>query len=154
MDLDDPAVRDILKRARVARIATLSQNGHPSVNPLYFIFIDRKIWLGTADWTLAARNAGSDARVSLLFNDEQNPNDNRVLRIRGRASIRLDKWAVRRYGLRVARKDILTWGGIANWLSHPRLIWLRRYYTAQSHEKGRTCVIEVTPEKVELLGRL
>ncbi len=152
MNLEDPPVRDLLSRSMVARIATLSRTGRPSVNPLYFICIDRKIWLGTADWTLAARNVKADPRVSMLFNIERAPDDLRVIRITGSAWVRVDPQAVRTYSLKVVRKYILTPAGLLNWLTHLRQIWLRRYYTAQSRQKGRTCVIEVSPETIELLS--
>ena len=70
MTADDPVVLDILRRSMVARIATLSRSGRPSVNPLYFIYLNGKIWLGTPEWTLAARNVKADPRVSVLFNVE------------------------------------------------------------------------------------
>ena len=57
----------------VARIATLSLSGRPSVNPLYFVRRSGHIWLGTVDWTLAARNVMADPRVSVLFEVERNP---------------------------------------------------------------------------------
>ncbi len=151
MNAEDPAVRQILSRAMVARIATLSRSGRPSVNPLYFILAGGKIWLGTPEWTLAARNVSADPRVSLLFNVERDAGDRRVLRITGRATVRVDARVNRAYGLAVVRKYILTPGGVLNWLAHPRQLWRRRYYTAQSHAKGRTGVIEVTPEHFELL---
>ncbi len=151
MKVDDPVALDILKRCMVARIATLSRNGRPSVNPLYFIHLDGLIWLGTPDWTLSVRNIKADPRVSLLFGIEQDLHDQRVLRINGRASVRSDRQTQQSYGIRVARKYILTADGIRNWLSHPRQLWLRRYYTAQSAQKGHSCVIEVIPEQVELI---
>ena len=43
MNPDDPAVVDILRRAMVARIATVSRNGRPHINPLYFIYRDGTI---------------------------------------------------------------------------------------------------------------
>lgn len=67
MKVDDPAVLDVIRRSMVARVATLSSNGRPSINPLYFIYLNRHIWLGTSDWTLAARNVKADPRVSVLF---------------------------------------------------------------------------------------
>ena len=149
---DDLVVLDILRRSMVARIATLSRIGRPSVNPLYFIFLNGKIWLGTPEWTLAARNVKADPRVSVLFNVERNPGDRRVLRISGQARVRTDTEALRSYNPRVARKYVLTPAGIYNWLTHPRQLWLRRYYTAQSGKKGRASVIEVTPELIELLA--
>jgi general stress protein 26 len=152
MQADDPVVLDILHRSMVARIATLSRNGRPSVNPLYFIYLNGEIWLGTPEWTLAARNVKVDPRVSLLFNVEKDPEDRRILRIGGQGRVRTDKEAMRAYSSPVVRKYILTPGGLYNWLTHPRQLWLRRYYTAQSHEKGRTGVIVVTPEVIELLS--
>ncbi len=151
MKAEDPIVIDILSRSMVARIATLSRNGRPSINPLYYIFIDSKIWLGTPDWTLAVRNVKADPRVSVLFEVEKDPNDRRILRISGRASVRMEPEALLSYNLRAARKYIFTPGGLRNWLTHPRQVWLRRYYTAQSKQKGQACVIEVTPERIELV---
>lgn len=152
MTVDDPVALDILCRSMVARIATLSRNGRPSVNPIYFIYSDGKIWLGTPEWTLAVRNVKADPRVSVLIEVEQDPEDCRVLRISGRASVRIDAEALRSYNLRAARKYILTLGGIRNLLTHPRQLWLRRYYTSQSAQKGHSAVIEVIPELIELLN--
>ncbi len=151
MNADDPVVVDILRRSMVARIASLSRHGRPSVNPLYFIHRKGKIWLGTADWTLAARNVKADPRVSVLFELEQEAHDRRILRISGRASVRGDQSVQRSYGLRVARKYLLSPGGIRNILNHLRQFWLHRHYRAQNAQKGRACVIEVIPEQVELL---
>jgi hypothetical protein len=152
MNADDPVVIDILGASMVGRIATLSSNGRPSVNPLYFIFLNGKILLGTPEWTLAARNVKTDPRVSVLFNVEKDPGDHRVLCVTGQAIVRTDAEAFRSYNPRVARKYVLTPGGIYNWLTHPRQLWLRRYYTAQSAQKGSAAVIEVTPEQIDLLS--
>jgi nitroimidazol reductase NimA-like FMN-containing flavoprotein (pyridoxamine 5'-phosphate oxidase superfamily) len=152
MNADDPAVLEVMRRSMVARIATLSRNGRPSINPLYFVYLNGHIWLGTVDWTLAARNVKADPRVSVLFEVEQDPSDQRVLRIRGQASVRTDQKAQRSYNLRAARKYILTPGGIRNALAHIRQLPLRLTYAAQSTEKGQPCVIEVTPLEAEFLN--
>jgi Pyridoxamine 5'-phosphate oxidase len=152
MKADDPTVLNVMRRSMVARIATLSHNGRPSINPLYFVYLNGHIWLGTVDWTLAARNVKADPRVSVLFEVEQDPSDQRVLRIRGGASVRTDQKAQRSYTLRVARKYLLTPGGIRNALAHMRQLPLRRTYAAQNVEKGQPCVIEVTPEQAEFLN--
>lgn len=89
--------------------------------------------------------------MSVLFEVVQDLGDRRVLRISGRASTRIDTKALRSYNLRVARKYILTPGGVRNALTHLRQLWLLHYYTAQSAQKGHACVIEVMPEWVELL---
>jgi Pyridoxamine 5'-phosphate oxidase len=152
MNIDDPAVLDIMQRSMVARIATLSRNGRPSINPLYSVYLNGRIWLGTSEWTLAARNVKADPRVSVLFEVEQDRSPHRVLRISGRASVRTDQQVQRSYGLRVARKYLLTPGGIRNTLAHFQQLPSMRTYHAQSAQKGRSCVIEVTPLEAEFLG--
>jgi hypothetical protein len=86
---------------------------------------------------------------SIYGNQEKRPH--RVLQINGRASVRTEQEIQRAYGLRVARKYLLTPGGIRHLLSHIRLFLLRHRYAAQNVEKGRPCVIEVTPERAALL---
>ncbi len=149
MNVDDPAVLDLLRRSMVARIATLSRSGRPSINPLYFIYLNGHIWLGTSEWTLAARNVKADPRVSVLFNVEQNRADDRVLRISGRARVDTDREVQRAYGRRVARKYVLTPGGIRSYLLNLRLLLPMHYYHAQSAAKGLACVIDVIPEQAE-----
>lgn len=149
--LDDPAVRDILRRARVARIATLSRNGRPSINPLYFVRAGGRIWLGTAEWTLAARNVQADPRVSVLFTVEADPGDRRVLRIRGRGTVRTDRRTLRAHDLRVALRYVLAPGALRHLLAHAGKLRLRRAYHRQNADRGAPCVIEVIPEEAELL---
>lgn len=152
MIADDPIIRDVLRRSMVARIATLSRSARPSITPIYFVCLNGHIWLGTSDWTLAAREVQADRRVSLLFNVEQDSHDHRLVRITGRATVRTDAAAQRAYNRQVASKYILNPRGIFHYLAHLRQYLLMHRYHAQSAEKGQPCVIEVTPEKVELLG--
>jgi general stress protein 26 len=151
MNLDDPAMVDILGRAMVARIATVSRNGRPHVNPLYFVCGNGKIYLGTTDGTLAARNVKANPRVTILFNVEREPGDHRVLRINGNAKVRTDFSQNRWYVLRDLRKYILTRRGLANTLAHARLLLLVARFVA-SGEKGKACVFEVRPEEAEILA--
>lgn len=151
MSVDDPAVRALLRRARVARIATLSRSGRPSITSIYFVAPGGHVWLGTASWTLAAREAQADPRVSLLFNLERDPRDRRVLRVTGRAAVRTDAASVRAYGWRVALKYIAQPGYLLNQLAHRRQFALVNRYHAQSRAKGTTCIIDVTPEQLEWL---
>lgn len=150
MKADDPA-RDVVQQSMVARIATLSRNGRPSITPLYFVSVNGHIWLGTVDWTIAVRNIRADPRVELLFEKERDRGDSRVLRISGQANVRSERAVQRSYVRRVALKYVLTPGGIRNMLTHIRQLPLRRNYHAQSAAKGRSCVIDVTPEQTELL---
>jgi general stress protein 26 len=150
MNPDDPAVVDILRHAMVARIATVSRNGRPHVNPLYFVRGNGKIYLGTTDRTLAALNVKADPRVTILFNVEREPNDLRVIRIRGDAIVRTDSRLCRWYVVRDLRKYIINRRGLANAIPHARLLpILRRFVT--SGEKGKACVLEVRPAEAELL---
>jgi hypothetical protein len=155
MPLDDsqlagPRVADIVRRARVARIATLSRNRRPSINPLYFVTVSGAIHLGTSDRTLAAFNVKADPRVTLLLNVERAPEDRRVLRIRGHARVSTDAGVCKAYVRRIVRKYFLNWDGLSHMIRHARL-WpvMRRYHG--SGEKGKRCVIEVLPEHVEWL---
>jgi hypothetical protein len=152
MKADDPVALEIMRRSMVARIGTCSRSGRPSITPLYFVFVGGHLWLGTVDWTLAVRHVRADPRVSVLLEVERDPGAHRVLRISGRTSVRADRKVQRFYNLRVARKYLLTPGGVRNTLVHRRQLPLRRAYRAQSAAKGRSCVIDVTPEQVELLG--
>ncbi len=152
MNVDDPAVLNVIRRSMVARIATLSVNGRPSINPLYFVYVNGHIWLGTVDWTLAARNVKANPRVSVLFNIERDRSDQRVLRIGGQASVNIDRAVQRTYELRVARKYVLTPRGIFNYLINFRLLRPMHYYPAQSAARGLACVIDVIPEQVDFLN--
>ena len=152
MEVDDPAAVEVIQRCMVARIATLSSHGRPSINPLYFVYQNGHVWLGTAAWTLAARNVKADPRVSVLFEVEQERADRRVLRISGRAGVDTDRSVQRTYQRRVVRKYILTPGGIFSYLMNFRLLLPMHYYHAQSAEKGLACVIDVTPERADFLN--
>ena len=150
MNPDDPEVVDILRRAMVARIATVSRNGRPHVNPLYFVCGNGKIYLGTTDRTLAALNVKANPRVTILFDIEREPNDWRVLRIHGDATVRTDTRLCRWYMRRDLRKYIFNRRGLGNSLAHARLLPLVRRFVS-SGEKGKECVLEVRSEEAELL---
>jgi len=150
MSPDDPAVTDVLQRAMVARIATLSRNRRPNINPLYFVCVDGNIHLGTSDRTLAAFNIEANPDVAILFNVEGDPDDRRVLRIRGRATVRTDPGLERSYVRRAIRKYFMSWRGLTNTLRNARLVPVMHRYHA-SGEKGRACVVDVIPEYAEWL---
>lgn len=147
---DDPAVTNILRHAMVARIATVSRNGRPHVNPLYFVLGNGRIYLGTTDRTLAALNAKANPRVAILFNIEREPNDRTFVRIRGTANVRTDSRINRWYIPRDLRKYILNRRGLINTLEHARLLPVVRRFV-MSGEKGKACVLEVLPDEAELL---
>jgi hypothetical protein len=151
---DDTIVRAAVRRCRVARIATLSRNGRPSVTPLYVAWVRGEVWLTTADWTLAARNLRDDARASVLLQPEaRGRRAGPVVRVTGRGEVRRDARSLRALNLRLARRYVLTPGGLRDVLTHLPLLRLRRAYRAQSRAKGGAVVLAVTPSRVEVLSR-
>lgn len=151
MNLNDPEVQTFIRQSMVARIATLSHDGRPSITPLYFNDIDGHIWLGTSSWTLAARQAAADPRVCILLGHERNAADQRVLRISGTAVVRTDEVTLRLRNRKMALKYVFSPGALLNQLLNLRLFQIVRRYRAQSAEKGSGCVIDVTPQEVEFI---
>ena len=152
MKADDPAILHFLRRSMVARIATQSRSGRPSITPLYFVCVKGHIWLGTAAWTLAAREAKADPRVSVLFQMEQNRHDRRILRITGKVEVVTDAKKMRTNNLCTTSKYIFNPAGMRHYLAHFNLLRFFRRYHAQSAEKGPECILDLTPEQVEWLG--
>lgn len=150
MKPDDPLVVDFLGRAMVARIATVSRNGRPHANPLYFVCGNGNIYLGTTDRTLAALNVKANPRVVIIFNLEREPDDRRILRIRGSATVRTDSKLSRWYIVRDVRKYFMSRRGLGNTISHARLLPIV-YRFVRSGEKGKACLLEVRPEEAEFL---
>jgi general stress protein 26 len=144
--IDQPLAR-FLDRAMVARIATVSRNGRPHVNPLYFVRVGDHLHLGTATFTLAARNVAANPTVQILVEVENDPDDNRLVRIDGTATIRTETALLERYRSAVARRYVVTPRGLWNMLVHPRQ-WrpLRRHVTSDDG-----CVIDVTATRAEWL---
>lgn len=149
---DDADARRVMRRSMIGRIATVSPGGRPRITPLYFVLRGDHVWLGTVDWTRAVRNVEADARVSVLFQLERDAGERVAVRVKGRATVRRDAAAQRAYRLRVARKYVLTPGGIFDTLTHLRQMSLVRRYRAASAARGASCVIDVVPEAVDLLG--
>jgi len=159
--MNDEILDEILDRAMVARIATVSRSGRPHVNPLYFI-VDRPqgndarrddahgyhhIHPGTASYTLAAHNVAANPAVQILFEIERAPDDSRMVRMDGTAVVRPDPPLMTRYRRAVARKYVISPTGLRNMLVH----W-REWTPMRRHLRGgAACVIDVTPTAVELI---
>jgi len=123
----------------------------PHVNPLYFTYANGHIYLGTCDRTLAALNVNANSAVTVLFNIEREPSDRRVLRVYARARLITEPRACRWYVRRVSFKYFVNWGGFRDTLANARLLYLMHRYHS-SGEKGKQCVMEVVPERVEVLN--
>jgi hypothetical protein len=148
MSLEDPQVHEFLGRSMVVRVATLSSTGQPHITPLWFVWDQGLIYMNVRSKSPAARNILSNPAVVLLLDSEGRLPD-RVLRIRGRASLRREGPIKRRTILRSTLKYHLSRGGLRNLFRHLRTLPLRlRYYAERG---GEAAVIEVLPEDAEFL---
>jgi Pyridoxamine 5'-phosphate oxidase len=140
----DPAVREFLASSFVARVATRSRRGAPALTPLWFVFDAGHLYAATGQATLAARNAKACPEVAVLLDGEGGARRERVLRLRGRASVRAEMpgWRVL---ARFALKYYLR--GAASELRHAGLWGLRQRYYAHS----QAAVIDFVPESAEWL---
>jgi general stress protein 26 len=164
MTLTDALVQHLLKRAMVARMATVSRSGRPHVNPNYFVVDGSRLWLGTTTgtlsrlWlgtttgTLAARNVAVNPAVQLLFEVEEDPTDSRLMRITGTAAIRTEPDLLKEYKRRDVRKYFRSLRGLLMSLRHMHRVFLTSKYLSTSDPANRHCVIEVEPTKIEILG--
>jgi len=147
MKSSDPVLRSFVDQGMVARIATISGTGRPHVNPIYFVEDSDRLHLGTATYTLAARNVEATPAVQVLLDIEAERDDLRLLRMTGTATVRTDAPTLDRYRKAVARKYVVHPRGLWNMLVHPRQ-WrpMRRHLSG-----GEACVIEFTPTNMEVV---
>lgn len=147
MELRDPEVRRCLRRASVARIATLSPAGVPLVTPLYFAVGDGRLYCGARRENPAFRNAARDPRVVVLL---RAPGARGVLRLRGRAAVHTHG---RRFWWILARgsawKYVLSPGALLHRIAHWRRLGVTSSYYRE--RRGEGAVLEIVPESAEML---
>jgi PPOX class probable F420-dependent enzyme len=66
------AVRDLLKGANIAHLATLMSDGTPHVTPVWVDVEDSTVLVNSAEGRLKVRNLRRDPRVGLSVADSQN----------------------------------------------------------------------------------
>jgi general stress protein 26 len=135
----------------VARLATVSRSGRPHVNPNYFVVDGSRLWLGTTTGTLAARNVAVNPSAQLLFDNEQDPTEARLVRITGTATVRTEPELVAEYKRRNARKYFRSLPGLLMSLRNLRRLFLTGKYLSTTDPAGRHCVIEIEPTQIEIL---
>jgi nitroimidazol reductase NimA-like FMN-containing flavoprotein (pyridoxamine 5'-phosphate oxidase superfamily) len=137
---DDPVVREVLANSFVARVATRSRSGAPALTPLWFVVDAGRLFMATGAATLAARNARACPEIAVLLDGEAAGPRERVLLLRGRATVRdaMPSWRVL---ARMAWKYYV--GGLGSELWHARLWRLRQRYYAQAE----AAVIDFAPER-------
>lgn len=72
---------DILTRARLGHLATISQAGRPEVNPVWFLWDGEHILLSVKAETRKYRNLMRNPNLAISFADPEHPS--RYLEIRG-----------------------------------------------------------------------
>jgi len=148
MHPDDPIVLGFIRHSFVARVATRSRSGLPGLTPLWFVVEGGSFFMGTSKAALAVRNAAANPEVAILLDGEAAGRSEYVLRVGGRARVHagFPTWRVL---ARLALKYYLAPAAARVELAHASQWRLRQRYYAQ----GRAAVIEVVPEKAELLHR-
>jgi len=157
MRFEDPEVREFLARSMILRLATLSPKGQPRIRCLWFVCQRGRIYIFTANTTPAGRSITAHPEVALLFDGEQGPRSERILRMRGRAVFRGESRVAGRVMLGLARKYFLTRPGLRNLLAHARTVPVAvRFYAQGWREergKGLKAIMEVAPESFEFIPR-
>ena len=106
--------------------------------------------MGTTTGTLAARNVAGNPHVQLLFEDEQNPTDKRLVRVSGTATVRTDPDLLKRYKRRDAREYFRSLRALLMSLRHMHRLYLTTRYLSTDPTSGH-CVIEVDATRFEIL---
>lgn len=88
MKIVPPSHQDIIERAQIVTLATLSADGAPHVTAMWFLWDDGQLRLSLNTARQKAKNLASDPRVSAFFVDPQTPY--RTVEIRGTAEVHPD----------------------------------------------------------------
>ena len=73
---------DLLERPVMGQLATVDANGHPQVNPVWFLFDGKHLLLGVKGGTAKLRNMRNNHWIALSVIDPDDPY--RYLELRGR----------------------------------------------------------------------
>lgn len=146
MGPQDSAVQGVLARSMIACVATISRDGVPSLTPLWFVVDRGRVLMTTGQATLAVRNIATHPAVVLLVDEEPAERSQRVLRIRGTATVRRGLPSFRQL-LRIAVKYYISPTALSSELIYlPKWVLRGRMYA-----RMRPAVIEVTPETAEFV---
>ncbi|MBI5288439.1 MAG: pyridoxamine 5'-phosphate oxidase family protein [Chloroflexi bacterium] len=135
----DVRVRDALRRAMIARIATVSAGGWPLIMPLYFVVLDGRIYMNNAATSPTVRNIAVNPGVLVLLQVREGE----VVRVRGTAQYLRDAVTMKRVTRASIPKYMLRPRALWFWLRNLTRIGTRSQYTRERPDTG---MIEVTPE--------
>jgi len=63
----------LMEGTRTGKLATVREDGHPHVVPIWFVWNDGKIIFGTMDSSIKAKNIRRNPQVSICVDDESPP---------------------------------------------------------------------------------
>ena len=135
---DDPRVRDALRKAMIARIATVSARGAPLIMPLYFVVLDGCMYMNTTATSPTVRDIAVNPDVLVLLEGR----DGAIVRVRGTARYLRDASTVQRMKRAAIPKYVLRPRALWFWLRSLRRLPSRARYT---RERTNTGTIEVAP---------
>jgi nitroimidazol reductase NimA-like FMN-containing flavoprotein (pyridoxamine 5'-phosphate oxidase superfamily) len=136
---DDARVRAALRKAMIARIATVSASGGPLIMPLYFVALGGRIYMNNAATSPTVRNIAAQPQVLVLLEGR----DGEVVRVRGTACYLRDAATRRRVTRALLPKYVLRPRALWFWLRNLSRMSTRSQYTRERPDTG---MIEVTPE--------
>lgn len=146
----DPEVRAFLRQSMVALVATRSANARPFMTPLWFVADGGTLFITTGAESWTGRNVSRHPDIVMLFTAERAGRTDRVLRLRGSATVRrgLPPWRVL---LRIAAKYYASPQALRVELRNRRKWRLRtRYY---KEAKGGPAHVRVVPTAAEFLSQ-
>lgn len=121
-----------LSQRHVAVLATLGPDGEPVLTPIWYLYRDGLLYMGTGRESVKARNVGRDSRVTVCVQDERPPY--RSLTVYGRASI---EEADEGLSAEISRRYL---GAVAG-AAYQRM-------SRESGQQGASVVLVVRPERV------
>jgi len=146
----DADVSAFIRHSMVAMVATRSAGGRPFMTPLWFVADGGTLFITTGAESWTGRNVWRHPDIVMLFTAERTGRTDRVLRLRGTATVRrgLPSWRVL---LRIAAKYYASPQALRVELRNRRKWGLRTRYYKQT--KGGPGHIRVVPATVEFLSQ-
>ncbi len=146
----DPEVSAFIRRSMVTQLATRSPSGRPFMTPIWFVLDRGALYMTTGHESVTGKNVAQHPEVALLFSGERGGRTDRILRLRGTATVHrgLPSWRVL---LRIAAKYYVSPRALLVELPNARKWRLRRLYYGQV--KGGAGHLRVVPTSAEFLPR-
>lgn len=146
----DPEVCAFLRQSMVALVATRSANARPFMTPLWFVADGGTLFITTGAESWTGRNVSRHPDIVMLFSAERAGRTDRVLRLRGTATVRrgLPPWRVL---LRIVAKYYASPPALRVELRNRRKWRLRTRYYKQT--KGGPGHLRVVPTTAEFLSQ-